>query len=276
MNNKYLLQSYIEFLSSQEFSESTKVVYRSRIKKYLAFLKELGILLEPGQQIEHNQIHLMHSYASHLAQSGRSCTSSITATLSTVQHFLTFVGVQVAETRRTGLVDCQTRTLTDDEWQRFIHASEKQTSSRNRSIGCLFAFTGITAIECASLNIENLNLVDAILTITKINGRRSSIPLNDFTYKCLLQWLGLRKLIEVDSGQALFVNRWGERVKPTTIGGIVKNIGLEAGLDLSPMILQQTVASRLMRGGVDCRIVQDIIGVNPYAQASMSNIATVF
>ena len=61
---------------------------------------------------------------------------------------------------------------------------------------------------------------------------------------------------------ALFLNAYGERLSTQGIANIISQFRKDAGIaqDITPHMLRHTVATLLLRNGVDIRVVQEFLG----------------
>ena len=71
----------------------------------------------------------------------------------------------------------------------------------------------------------------------------------------------MRSTITSDS-PALFVNASGERLSTQGIANIISQFRKDAGIErhITPHMLRHTVATLLLRNGVDIRVVQEFLG----------------
>jgi len=72
---------------------------------------------------------------------------------------------------------------------------------------------------------------------------------------------------------ALFLNRSGGRLTARSVQTMVRNAGMQAGLDalVHPHMLRHTFATHLIEGSADLRIVQHLLG---HASADTTQIYT--
>ncbi|MEE9490852.1 MAG: tyrosine-type recombinase/integrase, partial [Dehalococcoidia bacterium] len=73
--------------------------------------------------------------------------------------------------------------------------------------------------------------------------------------------------------QALFLNRFGERIAERRIQHLIKKYAQQAGLEMRvfPHIMRHTFATHLLDGGADLRVVQDLLG---HARLSSTQVYT--
>jgi integrase/recombinase XerC len=87
------------------------------------------------------------------------------------------------------------------------------------------------------------------------------VPLNAQVRTALNAWLGERGDRYPDTDEpALFVNRWGHRLSARSISTVIRKLGEEASLTLSPHILRHTCLTNLVRKGHDLVLVAEIAG----------------
>ena len=66
----------------------------------------------------------------------------------------------------------------------------------------------------------------------------------------------------MDAGDALFINRFGQRLSQRRIQLLIKKYALKAGIDarVHPHLLRHTFATHLLDGGAELRVVQELLG----------------
>jgi integrase/recombinase XerD len=180
------------------------------------------------------------------------------------------------------------RTLTDMEIQALLEQAQKNyadiqlTQNQNGTKGCvisqsssrdylklrnrallelLFA-TGIRVGEISGLNVRDFITSDASFKIHGKGGKeRLAFVVDNVTRKILEEYLTARERIHTDN-PALFVNAMGNRLSPQGIANVIHQLRRASGVErnVTPHMLRHTVATLLLRNGVDIRIVQEFLG----------------
>ncbi len=121
--------------------------------------------------------------------------------------------------------------------------------------------TGLRVAELVGVNIEDVEGRRTFEVIGK--GQKLRIlPLNEATRRALTEYIPWRRALDTADREALFVNRFGRRISTRAVEILLKGWLKKAGIsgDFSPHSLRHSVATDLVRGGVNIRVVQEILG----------------
>lgn len=287
-----LNQACTEFLSgyfsTHDRVKKTKVAYNSDLAQFRAYVgEELGLLSVGSALIE--------LWAAHLRQKGYS-PASIRRKMVALRVFCSYwvrKGV-LAESPfwrvklSFGRVELLPRTLTRREIRKLLaqgrrelpadearnnetgatHVRPKKPSSRDyRSIrnlalvDLLFA-TGMRVGEVSTLDLRDFIVEEAVFKVRGKGGRdRLAFIVDKETLRIQREHLKARAQIATES-MALFVNPFGERLTTQGIADVVARLRRNAGIErhVTPHMLRHTVATLLLRNGVDIRVVQEFLG----------------
>lgn len=134
---------------------------------------------------------------------------------------------------------------------------------RDRAILETIYSGGLRVAELVGLNISDWDRDSDVLRV-RGKGRKERIsPLGKFAVKALMNWLEVREPNPNSTdGDALFLNRFGERLTTRSVGRMLEKYLAMAGLDpkTSPHTLRHSFATHLLDGGADLRSVQELLG----------------
>lgn len=133
---------------------------------------------------------------------------------------------------------------------------------RNLALIDLLFATGMRVGEVSTLDMDDFNVVESVFRIKGKGGRhRLAFIVDKETIRIQRNHLKLRALLETES-KALFVNAARERLSTQGIANVIATFRQEAGLErhITPHMLRHTVATLLLRNGVDIRVVQEFLG----------------
>lgn len=149
-----------------------------------------------------------------------------------------------------------------------IYVRPKQPSSRDyRSIrnlalvDLLFA-TGMRVGEVSALDLRDFLVEEGVFKVRGKGGRdRLAFVVDKETMRIQREHLKARAQITTAS-PALFVNPFGERLTTQGIADVIARLRRKAGIErhVTPHMLRHTVATLLLRNGVDIRVVQEFLG----------------
>ena len=142
-------------------------------------------------------------------------------------------------------------------------ASTRQyRASRNLALVDLLFATGMRVGEVSALDLIDFAVSDSCFRVKGKGGRdRLAFVVDEQTLRIQREHVVLRSSIASDS-PALFVNASGERLSTQGIANIISQFRKDAGIErhITPHMLRHTVATLLLRNGVDIRVVQEFLG----------------
>lgn len=162
--------------------------------------------------------------------------------------------------------DSSAATVLNDGWE-ITSASLRVSSPEYRSlrnlalVDLLFA-TGLRVGEVSGLNVKDFFVREAVYRVKGKGGRdRLAVVVDEETLRVQRKYLEARTQIETRS-PALFLNSSGMRLTTQGIANVIARLREDAGIErhVTPHMLRHTVATLLLRNGVDIRIVQEFLG----------------
>jgi integrase/recombinase XerD len=276
------------YFSTHERSKKTKDAYCSDLTQFLSFAGEdMGLLSLSSVVIE--------NWAAHLQQEGYSPTS-IRRKIVVLRVFCSYWvrkgGLTESPFWRVkfslGRIEKLPRTLTEDEVRSLLYQAQHNHSIVKASqnvieiavdqlsqvspstyrelrnlalIDILFA-TGMRVGEVSALDVQDYLVKEAIFKVKGKGGRnRLAFIVDEETLRVQRAHIETRKRIESKS-PALFLNASGERLSTQGIANVIAQLRQDAGIDrhITPHMLRHTVATLMLRNGVDIRVVQEFLG----------------
>lgn len=185
--------------------------------------------------------------------------NSINNCLTALEHVLKFMNVDVAKSERETWPQLNIRALTSYEERGFVNAALSCRSSKDQALALLMLDTGIKLGECASLNIDDIQVTAHTARITVRDGR--SMSLGTEARQALLRWLIERSTRFEDGGEsALFLNLQGKRISSVSIDAAVRRVGKAAKLNVSAQVLRDTCLANMVRKGKDMSAIARFCG----------------
>jgi site-specific recombinase XerD len=141
--------------------------------------------------------------------------------------------------------------------------------ARDLAILLLFLNTGIRVSELIGLNRNSIQQDGGMYRIIIFGkgGKERILKLNGKTVDALMRYLSLlpEEKIPPEHRNALFLNKHLQRISRKGVSEIVKKYVKEAQLppkaaSISPHKLRHTLATLLLQGGENLRVVQEILG----------------
>jgi len=274
--NKYV--NYLE--AERNVSPYTVRNYTTDLLGFFQFLKtkEIGSLRDVDKPV-------LRDYLSHLIEQGL-VKASIARKLSAIRSFYRYLLREgmvptspVATTSSPKLDRRLPSFLTIEEVVQLLNAPDLATPQglRDRALLELLYASGLRVSEVVSLNLEQINLdTNEIRAIGK-GAKERVVLIGKPAAEALSIYLsqGRPKLFgaKIRMTNALFINRYGERLIERGVQRILEKYANIAGIDkrVHPHLLRHTFATHLLDGGADLRVVQELLG---HADLSSTQIYT--
>jgi site-specific recombinase XerD len=141
-------------------------------------------------------------------------------------------------------------------------SSRSYRALRNLALVDLLFATGMRVGEVSSLDLGDFAVAESVFKVRGKGGRdRLAFVVDEQTVRTQREHLEARSRLTSES-PALFLNASGERLSTQGIANIIAQFRKEAGIErhITPHMLRHTVATLLLRNGVDIRIVQEFLG----------------
>jgi site-specific recombinase XerD len=128
-------------------------------------------------------------------------------------------------------------------------------------VDLLFA-TGMRVGEVSSLNLADFVMAESFFRVKGKGGRdRLAFVVDEQTLRIQREHYALRRS-RCSESPALFLNSAGNRLSTQGIANVISQFRKDAGIErhITPHMLRHTVATLLLRNGVDIRVVQEFLG----------------
>ena len=139
---------------------------------------------------------------------------------------------------------------------------------RDKAILELLYSCGVRLAEIHGMNLPDINFGQrSILVRGKGNKERETL-FGEAAEAALTRYLDeVRPDLDAESAlaektDALFLNRYGQRLSRRSIESLVRKYGVAAGTrdDVHPHTLRHTYATHMLEGGADLRVIQELLG----------------
>ena len=276
---KELLNKYIRYLElERSISPLTVRNYTSDVQGFLCFLEDNGI-----DSLDKVNRSTMRRYLGRLHEQGI-VRASISRKLSALRSFYRYllqenlVNSEPLSTLSAPKLEKRLPTfLTTDEIPRLLEAPSSSTPQglRDRAILELLYAAGLRVSEIVTLDLKDIDLDSREIRVWGKGAKERMVLMGKPAADALRLYLDLGriKLQGETNTQAVFLNRFGERIVERRVQHITRKYARQAGLDMRvhPHIMRHTFATHLLDGGADLRVVQDLMG---HAQLSSTQIYT--
>jgi len=156
--------------------------------------------------------------------------------------------------------------MTEGEVQRIINACEDGTvlGKRDRAIIELAYGTGMRASEICSVQLKDIDFGNGVIYTRGKGSKERSIPFVGVVRRVIETYIEeTRPLLNKHDDCWLFFSRNGEKLARDSLWHILHRRGKIAKIAssrLHPHVLRHTFATHLLRGGMDQRTLQEMLG----------------
>lgn len=246
------------------YARTTRIAYLYDVRRFVAFLDK-PLLLASTQDIQQ-----------FVTQEGqRLAASTVCRLVSALRAFYAWCiqGALLEESPVNGVKTPRggkrlPQVLRKDEIEALLN--HKGSSRQERAIVLLMLDAGLRLVEVNRLLRMDIDLQEHKVLVRGKGDKQRMVPLTDRLHDALATWLYHKQGSPHDP---LFPGYKGEALKPRAIGYIISLIGKDIQMErsLSPHMLRHTFATRLLRQGVNLRVIQQLLG---HANISTTQIYT--
>jgi len=154
-------------------------------------------------------------------------------------------------------------TLDADQMQRLLElGGNDPLTLRDAAIMELIYSSGLRLAELVSLDLQDLDLRDAMLEVTGKGAKTRRLPVGSKALEAVARWLKVRGTLARPDEQALFVSNRGTRIHPRTVQQRLELHARRQGAPrhVHPHLLRHSFASHLLESSGDLRAVQELLG----------------
>ena len=155
------------------------------------------------------------------------------------------------------------KTLDVDQINQFLSLPESNwIDCRDHAIIELLYSSGLRLAELANLNLTDVDLREAMVTVTGKGNKTRQLPIGRQALGAMKSWLKRRQELKKTDLPAMFLSQHGKRLSPRSIQDRLKKIGIKQGMQgkVHPHMLRHSFASHLLESSGDLRAVQELLG----------------
>jgi len=262
---KELLNNFTIYLREEKFfSLLTVKSYVADIKDFLEFLKSKDIKIEDADYLK------VREYLSFLLDKEleKSTLARRVSSLRCFFHYLHAKGYIssffLSFLRSPKLEKKIPSFLEEDEIEKLLNGIKGKGFFflRDKAFLELLYGTGMRIAELIGLNIQDVDFGSELI---KVRGKREKerlVPFGSFATKALNNYLGIREEKFGSLKEAIFLNRFGNRISDRWMRKRLKNYLHQTGIlkPATPHTLRHSFATHLLNRGADLRSVQELLG----------------
>lgn len=132
----------------------------------------------------------------------------------------------------------------------------------DRAIVELFYATGIRLSELINIKLSDIDFNSSTIRVQGKGSKDRIVPFGRMAESALQNYLEIRKIVDVNKSEYLFLNKKGNRLYPLYIYRLVKRLFAVVSnrKSISPHTLRHTFASHLLENGADIRVIKELLG----------------
>jgi len=266
--------------------------YRQNLEEFLTYLSEQGI-----SEIGQLDVLLLRGFLAQLHKKNKKNTvarkvAALRACFNYAQKEGWIQENPLAQIRPPKIEKTIPPFLSEKEAETLMSnpAAEALLEKRDQAFLELFYASGLRLSELTRLDWEALDLSLGILRVLGKGGKERIVPFGRQAaraladYRRALDEAEKKAVIQIGNRQAVFLNRFGQRLTDRSIARRLKKKVLDHGLppSISPHALRHSFATHLLNAGADLRVVQELLGhaslstTQKYTHVSLSRLFDVY
>ncbi len=259
----------------QHLSDHTRKSYQRDLKVLLEFVN--GQEVHKWNELDGRQIRSFVAWRHRQGIGGRSLQRNLSATRAFYRYL---IGEGVAQHNPAEGVQAPKspkilpKLLDVDQAAQLLEIDDKDPLAiRDKAILELMYSSGLRLSELVMLNIDSLDLVDAVVTVVGKGKKTRVVPIGKQARKAIEQWFKCRDKMANDEEFAVFVSQRGNRISRRSIQQRLKLWAMKQGITnhVNPHMLRHSFASHLLESSGDLRAVQELLG---HADISTTQVYT--
>ena len=154
------------------------------------------------------------------------------------------------------------RNLPPEQTALLLQSTDAGTECRDLALLAVMYGGGLRVSEVVGLNLPDVDIKAAEMRVHGKGGKERIATIPAGACKLLSDYLDQRKMHADSDQQAVFLNRLGGRLSVRSVQRMLKKRALATGADVSvtPHRLRHSFATHLLAGGVDLRVIQELLG----------------
>jgi len=259
------VQDFLVYLKyEKQYSSATLKNYSLDLIKFITYLKVINI--EMVSQITSDHIQ---NYINKLNRSGLIATSLARKTSSIRSFFNYMIRKKMIK------INPSKKIIVPKKLQKLPYIlsieqvdllcsipSSSFASIRDKAMIELMYSSGLRLSEITSLNADSVSPKDRMLSVIGKGGKQRYLPMGMKAIQALNKWTLMRSKHVKDNEEALFLNKFGNRLSNRSVQIRLdywcKSLGLNC--KISPHTLRHSCATHLLESSGDLRAVQEFLG----------------
>ncbi len=155
--------------------------------------------------------------------------------------------------------------LTKEEVEKMLNSisTEDKIGIRNRAMMETLYASGLRISELLDLKLADLHLKEKYMVVIGKGNKERMVPLGDMAVIYLRKYIEQARLeLKKGNSDLLFFNYKGEKMSRQGFYKYIVQLAKDCGIskEISPHTIRHSFATHLLEGGVDLRVVQELLG----------------
>ncbi len=251
--NKYIekeVDEFEEYMRGEKKSENTVSEYVHFVRQMLQFTRKKVENIKEGD---------VKKYQIYLSTKMKYSKNTMYLALKAIGAYFKFRGrddiaKSIKAPRRPRQMP---KYLTEEEVRKLLDAAKDRP--RDYAILSLLAYSGLRVSELCNLRIEDVDLSERVVYVHSGKGDKDRIVvISEKAAEAIENYIFSRE----DSLEFLFSSQKSEKITRVQVFRIVKKYAVKAGIkkNVTPHVLRHTLATTMLRRGVDIRYIQQFLG----------------
>ena len=251
--NKYIekeVDEFEEYMRGEKKSENTVSEYVHFVRQMLQFTRKKVENIKEGD---------VKKYQIYLSTKMKYSKNTMYLALKAIGAYFKFRGrddiaKSIKAPRRPRQMP---KYLTEEEVRKLLDAAKDRP--RDYAILSLLAYSGLRVSELCNLRIEDVDLSERVVYVHSGKGDKDRIVvISEKAAEAIENYIFSRE----DSLEFLFSSQKSEKITRVQVFRIVKKYAVKADIkkNVTPHVLRHTLATTMLRRGVDIRYIQQFLG----------------
>jgi integrase/recombinase XerD len=277
------LLAFLDFLQQEyNYSHNTTAAYKNDLGQFVKFLQNGKYApLDNWNQVTAVIVNEYVDYMKHQPYA----SSSVARKVAAVKSFFNYLHARniISENPTTKIDSPKVKkrlpkTLSAKDVEKLLAAPTKKRSPKNMRDTALLNMlysTGMRVTEVVSLQLDDVDLKNAVLYCPGKEDQIRELPFDDLTKQILKTYLeeGRPYLVKDKEEKAMFLNHRGQQLTRQGLWLIIKAYAKQVQLstEVTPHTLRHSFAAHKLNSGSDLQEVQKLLG---HANISTTQIYT--
>ena len=243
------IAGFEDYLRGEKKSENTIKEYSLLVRNMLRYLRKRAEEITLGD---------LNRYKMYLSTRKKYSKNSLYLAVKAIKSYFKYKGLDTANGLTSPKRPKQMpKYLSEEEVKRLIEASRE--NPRDYAIISLLAYSGLRVSELCNLRVEDVDFNERIIYVHSGKGDKDRIVVvSHHVIEALQNYLDTRE----DDLEYLFASQKSQRISRVQVFRLVKKYANRAGIkkEVTPHVLRHTLATTLLRRGVDIRFIQQFLG----------------